>query len=153
MSRRKEFYIILFIIFAFSVIFYFYAMSKISKPIDYDELSIVTSKQEYNAEEKAVVIIENTSDKKACFSSCYPFYVQIQNPEKKFYNYEECPYEDVANICIDPYQKKSFEIDLKGQAMIVPADYRLVVSACLSCNLGDAFKREEFFFSNEFRVK
>lgn len=146
MNKKKEFYIILFIVLIFSAIFYFYAINKISEPVDYDELSITTSKQEYNAEEKAVVEIENISDKKACFSSCYPFYVQIQNPEKKFYNYEECPYEDVANICIDPHQKKSFEIDLKGQAMTVPANYRFVISACLTCNLGDAFKRDEFFF-------
>ena len=152
-NSKTLFYIILFFLLFFSVIFYFYALNKSVSFIDYDEILVKTNKQEYVSDENAVVIIENISDKKACFSSCYPFYVQIQDQTKKFYKYEECPFEDIASVCIEPNQKKAFEIDLKDQRILSATDnYRFVISACLSCNLGDAFKREEFFFSNEFKV-
>ncbi|MDD5013445.1 MAG: hypothetical protein PHD93_03600 [Candidatus Pacebacteria bacterium] len=152
-NSKKIFYIILFLLLIGSFIFYLYALNKSTGFIDYDELLVKTNKQEYNSGEKAIITIENTSDKKACFSSCYPFYVQIQDQSKKFYQYEECPFEDVANVCIEPNDKKSFQIDLKEQRILsAPDSYRFVISACLSCNLGESFKKEEFFFSNEFKV-
>ena len=152
-SSKKTFYIILFLLLICSFIFYLYALNKSASFTDYDELLIKTNKQEYGSDEKAIIVIENTSDKKACFSSCYPFYVQIQDQTKKFYQYEACPFEDVANICIEPGDKKSFQIDLEEQRILsAPDNYRFVISACLSCDLGEAFKKEEFFFSNEFKV-
>ncbi|HNP79721.1 MAG TPA: hypothetical protein PKI00_02635 [Candidatus Pacearchaeota archaeon] len=152
--NKKVLYIILFILLIGSVIFYLYATTRTSEPIDYDELVVSTDKEEYSANEKAIINIKNVSDKRACFSSCYPFYVQTQDQDKKFYQYEECPFEDIVSVCVDPHQDKYFEIDLGEQ--IIPksnSSYAFVISACLTCDTGDTFKRDDFFFSNKFIVK
>lgn len=152
-NSKTLFYAILFLLLIFSILFYLYAINKSSSFVDYEELLIKTDKQEYSSEEKAKIIIENISDKKVCFSSCYPFYVQIQDQTKKFYKYEECSFEDVASVCIDPKQKKAFEVDLKDQRILSSTNnYRFVISACLSCKLGDRFIKEGLFFSNQFKV-
>lgn len=150
---KLVFYAILFILLIFSIIFYGYSLKVSSIPVDnYEPLKISTDKQEYTPEEKAVIIIENVSDKKACFSSCYPFFVQKQESTWRSYEYGNCPKENIAEACIIPYGKKAFEVDLKNQG-ILAANYRFIVSACLSCNAGEKFKTDNVFFSNEFKVK
>jgi hypothetical protein len=147
------FYAILFILLIFSIFFYGYSLKISSVPIDNQEdLKVSTDKQEYGQNEKSIIVIENVSEKKACFSSCYPFFVQKQESTWRSYEYETCPKENIAEVCINPYGKKAFEVILEDQG-ILAGNYRFIVSACTKCNVGDRFETSEVFFSNEFKVK
>lgn len=151
-NPKLIFYIFLIVLFVFSVFFYIYSMKQSSTPInDYESLSIHTDKEEYDHKDKAIIIIENISDNNVCFSSCYPFYIQKKDMTWENFKYGQCLQKDVAETCINPYGKKAFEVSLEDMG-IASANHRFVVTACLNCNIGDDFRIDEIFFSNEFKV-
>jgi hypothetical protein len=150
---RVVFYTVLFAMLIFSIFLYIYSLNEPESPFDnYEALTIRTDKWEYTPTEKAIIIIENTSDKKACFSSCYPFYLEKQEASWQYYRYDQCPEDNIADICVNPYDKKAFEVFL-GDLWPTPASHRFVISTCFTCNEGDKFKMDEIFFSNVFKIE
>jgi hypothetical protein len=129
------------------VVSYFFQGSSSSK--DYS-INIVTDKEEYSAGEILKVKIENNSDEKLCFSSCYPYFIQRNVTGWQDYRYEECEEENVAEKCVDPGQTKAFELTLPK---VVAGNHRLLVPACVNCGINDLFKRTKELFSNKFTVK
>lgn len=113
-------------------------------------VKILTDKGEYSPGEPLRVKIENNSEERVCFSSCYPYYIQRKNGKWENYRYADCPKEDVVDNCVDPESKKAFELNLPS---ISEGPHRLAVGACLNCELKELFKKEENFFSNRFFVK
>ncbi|MDD2731715.1 MAG: hypothetical protein PHI53_00775 [Candidatus Pacebacteria bacterium] len=114
-------------------------------------LKIITDKNEYASEEVLKLRIENDSNKKLCFSSCYPYYMEIkENNDWKRYSYNECSFEDKADKCIDVNGLKGFQLNVPK---VSSGTHRLAVSVCISCNENDDFKEESFYYSNEFIIK
>ncbi|OGZ27681.1 MAG: hypothetical protein A2365_03485 [Candidatus Nealsonbacteria bacterium RIFOXYB1_FULL_40_15] len=146
--EKKDFYIILsglaFIIILVVVSFY------LPKKAEAENVLILTDKSEYSAGDSLKIKIENHKKDRICFSSCYPYMLQKKNGDWLNYNYEECNKEDMVEKCIDPDDKKAFEIVLPN---INSGPHRIQISACLGCSVNEKFKEQESFFSNNFIVK
>ena len=110
----------------------------------------VTDKEEYQIGGDLKVKIENDSAKSICFSSCYPYYFEKKRIGWKAYPYIECPYSDLAAVCVDPKQVKAFELDIPG---LEKGDHRLAIPACVGCSLNEAFRKDQWFYSNGFIIK
>ena len=113
-------------------------------------VKILTDKGEYSPGEMLKVKIENNSEEKFCFSSCYPYYIQKKNGGWETYRYVDCPQEDVVDNCVAPKSIKAFELEVPP---VSEGPHRLAISACLSCQIRELFKKEKSFFSNRFFVK
>ena len=113
-------------------------------------ISIITDKDEYFSGETLKVKIENNSENKICFSSCYPYHIQKKNGDWESYRYVDCPTENIADNCVNPKAVKAFELNLPK---IADGTHRLAIEACLSCQLKELFKKEKNFFSNRFYIK
>lgn len=107
-------------------------------------------KNSYNIGGMAKIKISNTSNQKMCFSSCYPYYLEIKN-EKGFesYSYLECEAPNLAEKCVNPGETKAFEFQL---AYARKGIHRLAISSCSSCEEGKEFKAEKWLYSNEFHI-
>lgn len=75
-------------------------------------LSVELNKQMYNQGEEVRITIRNNSFKQACFSSCYPYYLQRKEGEWENYNYPSCPEQDVNIPCISASETKKFKFNL-----------------------------------------
>ncbi len=86
-----------------------------------------------------------------CLSSCYPYYLQRKNEsgEWKTYEYAECPFEDKIETCISPLKGKEFKTSVP---QVKEGTYRVMISVCKSCSMGERFKKEGDLFSEEFEV-
>lgn len=114
------------------------------------EVTAVTDKQEYiKGEEVLKVKIENTSEKKICFSSCSPFYLQKKGDGYDGFNYKEC-LDDLAETCVDPSGVKAFAINLPSK---VEGEYLLAIPACVGCSAQQKFREDQKIYSNEFVIK
>lgn len=117
------------------------------------KLVIITDKKDYEAGEGLRVKIENYFLKKACFSSCHPYYLELKELKDKewaSYNYKECLHSNIAETCIEPGQIKAFEISLSG---IKKGLHRISLPACINCLEGTEFRKDKIFYSNEFEIK
>lgn len=115
------------------------------------EVLISTNKSEYKKGENIIVKIENKTNKKICFSSCYPYYLERKNGEWKSYLYDNCPELDLTTTCIKPNKEKFFQIDDFSYAK--EGSHRLLVPVCVGCDLAENFKEDKKFYSNEFLIK
>ena len=117
------------------------------------ELSVLTYEKEYQAGENPKVKITNNSPEKICFSSCYPYYLEKNNGSPlTSYQYGSCPHPDVAEICMEPKEVKSFEI-LLDNMVIEKGKHRVAIPACIRCVLQENFRKDKFFYSNGFMIK
>jgi len=117
-----------------------------------EEIKITTEKQEYTILEAIKIKIENNSNKKICLDSsfCYPYYLEYKDEnEWKSPSYIECSVDYLIETCIDPKGVKAFEI--------VPSEpegiYRLAIPVCNECNIGEAFREDQWFYSDEFIIR
>jgi len=113
-------------------------------------IAIITDKEEYLPGDELKVKIENNSEDKVCFSSCYPYFIQKENGNWKDYRYEDCPEENLVEKCIEPKTVRAFELTIPQ----IPEGYhRLSIGACLNCQLNEVFKNTRELFSNKFIIK
>jgi hypothetical protein len=113
---------------------------------------IKTYQKEYAKGENPKIKINNTTDKTICFSSCYPYYLEKDDGSSQAYRYGACPYPDIAETCMKPGEVKAFEI-LLDKTEIEKGAHRIAVPACVGCALQESFRRDAWFYSNEFVVK
>lgn len=109
-------------------------------------------KYDYSHADKLRVEIENKEGKSICFSSCYPYVLQMKNIGWNDYSYSGCEEQNVAEICIDPGQLKAFEIPL-NEISLKPAVHRLAIPACIGCAIGEQFRVDKIIYSSEFEIK
>lgn len=116
------------------------------------EISILTYQKDYPEGENPKIKIKNNSTKTVCFSSCYPYYLESKNGDLKSYRYGSCPYSDVAEICMEAGEVKAFEL-LWDKMSVNKGLHRIAIPTCLGCTLQENFRKDKFFYSNEFIVK
>ena len=137
------------IIIIFLVIILILVVGFLLKPKAPRELTITTDKTEYALGEAPTITIKNNLASSICLSSCYPYYLEKNNGEWKNYLYEKCGEPDLVEICIESNQ-------VKGLELIVPALqaglHKIAVPSCLNCQIGQPFKEDQRFYSNEFTI-
>ena len=117
-----------------------------------DLVIILTDKQEYESGENLRVKIENNTKERVCFSSCYPYYIQKMNGDKQWkdYQYEDCTNDNLVEDCVDSKNVKAFEFTVPR---IDQGEHRLIIGACVGCNLRQSFERHKNLISNNFIIK
>jgi hypothetical protein len=115
--------------------------------------TVTTYKTEYSEGENPRIKIENHTGERICFSSCYPYYLE-KNNGKGFasYKYDDCQETDIVQTCIEPAQIKAFELLLEDMRLDKGA-HRVAVPACVGCVFQEKFRKDEWFYSNEFIIK
>ncbi len=122
----------------------------ISSKTSVEKTKVITDKKEYLIETALKVKIKNDLKTAICFSSCYPYYFERKDGTWESYQYVNCPGTDLAEECTDSNQIKAFELTIPS---IEKGVYRLAIPACVGCNLYDKFKKDQWFYSNEFTVE
>jgi hypothetical protein len=117
-----------------------------------EPIKAVTEKKTYSTADELKVEIKNNTESKVCFSSCYPYLMQIKEGTWNDYKYPSCDKENVAEVCIEPKNLKAFAISL-SETFVKPALHRLAIPACLGCVLGEQFRVDKILYSNEFEIK
>lgn len=138
--------IILLVLIVIAGIFYFYKFS-----YQKESVSILTQKKDYAMNDELKLKIENGMDNKICFSSCYPYYIQEKQNGWNAYSYPECGQENVVSNCVDPKTAKAFGITLNDFSLGGDG-HRLAIPACIGCVIGEKFRVDKIFYSNEFEV-
>ena len=113
-------------------------------------VGISTDKLEYAPGDSQIVSIKNDFGKTICFSSCYPYRLEKRDAEWEAYEYDECPDEDVVDVCIGQSGIKKFKIALDEAEAGV---HRISIGVCVDCGIGAPFKEDKIFYSNSFEVK
>lgn len=114
---------------------------------------IETSKNVYSKDEKIRIVIKNNLKENICFSSCYPFYLERRSSSWEVYPYVECKKKDIITTCINSGKEKIFETVGSPLQWISSGLHRLLIPACVGCKVGDEFRENRKFYSNEFQVK
>ena len=128
------------------------------------EVKITTEKQEYAIGQAIKIKIENNSEKKICFSSasCYPYYLEKKEEDKwTSYSYSDCSSDNSVEVCIDSKGVKAFElVPITSLPLmqwkpgsIISGVHRLAIPVCNECNIGEVFKEDQWFYSDEFIIK
>jgi len=114
-------------------------------------VSIYTDKEEYLEGEVLKVAIGNNSKENICFSSCYPYLLEKKNSNGEWekYLYAGCEEENIAKDCIESQKIKTFEILSEREKGL----HRLCLSACIGCKVGEKFREDKIFYSNDFLIK
>jgi hypothetical protein len=142
-------YVFLAFVFIIGIIFY----SKIEKNNASAEIiKAFTEKNNYSVSDELKVEIENKESQTVCFSSCYPYIIQIKKDTWDNYSYPQCDKENVAETCINPNQSKAFAIAL-NEMSLEPTMHRLAIPACIGCAIGEQFRVDKIIYSNEFEIK
>jgi len=151
MDKKDIFIVILGIIILAAIIAasYFLPEKPAEKWVE-NNIRILTDKTEYSPGDVLKIKIENNSEEKICFSSCYPYYIQRRNKGWETYHYTDCPEDNVVNNCIEANSVKAFETTLPP---INKGSHRLAIEACVACQLKELFRKEKSFFSNQFFIK
>ena len=128
-------------------------------------LVVTTDKKNYASASTMKIKIKNYFlFQEACLSSCYPYFLQRKKAvdslsaagttehgvEWENYFYEECPYPDEIEKCIEPWKTRAFQTSLSD--LLEGGIYRVVIPACRNCKVGEAFRATNRFFSSEFEI-
>lgn len=115
------------------------------------EVKVITDKTEYKAGDALKVKIENNLSQKMCLSSCFPYYWEKKAGEEwKGYQYIDCQASDLVERCVEPKQVKAFELTIPSIGI---GPHRLAVPACIGCSLQEAFRKDQWFYSNDFVIE
>ncbi len=115
------------------------------------DIVILTDKGDYSSVGELKLKVENGTGKEVCFSSCYPYSIQGKGDGWGNYAYSGCDKEDTVSTCVDPKGTKAFAITL-GDFNLDYDYHRLAIPACIGCAVGDKFRADKTFYSNEFLV-
>ena len=114
--------------------------------------TIVTEQNDYKMDENGRVKITNDSTKKLCFSSCFPYVLEVKR-EKGFegYSYSDfvCETPDLAGECVNSGETKMFEFPF---TLANEGVHRIGVRLCMDCVEKGEFKEEDMIYSNEFNL-
>jgi len=138
-------FLIILVVIVFVIIFAFQQAAQSEK------VNIVTDKSEYGVGEVLKVKIENNSKKNVCFSSCYPYYLEKEK-EKEWeeYPYPNCLTDNLVEKCISSGEIKAFKLTLP---LRFTGSLRLAIPISVQGNMGEIFKEDKRFYSNQFMVK
>ena len=114
------------------------------------KIVILTDKTGYQNGGSLRIKIRNLSLRNICFSACYPYYLEIKDGQWKSYNYQACPYDDLAESCLTLLGTKTFEISLPR---VKSGIHRISVPICNNCRAGQGFEETGRFYSNEFEIE
>lgn len=115
-----------------------------------EEVLIATDNTKYEKEGVLKITVTNNLRRNICFSSCYPYYLEKKNGEWKSYIYGDCQETNLNETCINPGQEKTFEINL---SLVEKGLHRIAVPVCTGCKIGENFREDKRFYSNEFMIK
>jgi len=115
-----------------------------------DSINVVTDNGVYSTGDNLKIKIENNSEDKICFSSCYPYYFEKKEGAWNNYRYSECPEEDKIEKCVESRNVKAFELEIPS---VKKGVHRIALPACIGCDLNESFSENGRFYSNEFLVK
>ena len=115
------------------------------------QVLIITKRPIYHSNEELNLAIKNVLPNNVCFSSCYPYYLEIKMDKWRSYEYyEECPHPDLIDACISPGFAKYFSVILPD---LSPGLHRIRVPVVSSGKVGEDFEIDKIYYSNEFIVK
>jgi len=113
------------------------------------EVIITTDKKEYGSNEALTMTVKNNLTNSICFSPCSLGLLEKKNGQWEIYNYEECKKPDECLERIESNQVKSFEFDIYA---IEPGLHRINLPTCIDCQIGEVFREDQIFYSNEFTI-
>lgn len=115
------------------------------------QVLIITEKPKYLPHAELKLAIKNILPNTICFSSCYPYYLETQGKQWITYEYYDiCLHPDLIEICLDPGYGKFFGIDLPDLA---PGTHRIKVPVTISGKVGEKFREDQIFYSNDFLIR
>lgn len=115
----------------------------------------VTDRNEYKTGANLEIAINNNFGKTVCFSSCYPYYLQLLPPGEadklnwQNYEYAKCQKRDIITTCMPDKGAKTFEINLDS---VDAGTNRIMIPVCVGCSAGEEFKQGDIIYSNNFKV-
>jgi len=114
------------------------------------QVLIRSSQLEYDLAAEPIITIQNGLQKNLCFSECYRYYLEKKNGEWQSYLYGDCQDPDLIKRCIEPGEAVGFALIIDFPE---PGLHRAALPVCLGCEIGDYFKEDQRFYSNEFLIK
>jgi len=132
------------------IVFVLFMVPRGEKKEEKSGVGVSPEKLQYKIGESLKVRIENNSEEKLCFSSCYPYYFERKNGKWQAYEYSDCPEQNLVKSCIGAEAIKAFEIILPE---IKQGIHRLAVPVCVECQNEKVFNEEKWLYSNEFDIK
>jgi len=115
-------------------------------------LLVLTEKPIYFPNGELKLTVKNVSPNNICFSSCYPYYLEVQKEKKwiTYEYYEVCLHPDLIESCLEPGYAKFFSVDLPDLA---PGTHRIRVPVTISGKVSKEFRQDQIFYSNDFIIK
>ncbi len=112
----------------------------------------VTDRDNYMPGDPLTINVKNGTGKAVCFSSCYPYLVERRDGAGDWaqFEYDDCPYPEVASDCVPAGGIKKFRLPLDEAEVGLN---RLKLNICFDCAAGDPFLAESVIYSNVFEVK
>jgi hypothetical protein len=128
--------------------------SLVPQKTEFGGAKVITNKDRYKIGENLKVKIKNGLKTDICFSSCSPYYFERKDGSWEAYQYSAlaCQSEDVAKPCVRSKTVKAFELNIPSTA-IKKGVHRLAIPACIGCSLFDRFKKDKWFYSNQFIIQ
>ncbi len=105
----------------------------------------------YELDDILEVFVQNDFGREVCFSSCYPYLMEMQAQDGGWgeYVYGDCGWDDQAADCVPSHGAKKFRIFLADASVGV---HRLKLPLCFDC-AGESFKPEQAIYSNIFNIQ
>lgn len=105
----------------------------------------------YQIGEKVELTVENGFNREICFSSCYPYIMEIQNKKGEWeeYVYQDCASPDRAIDCVPARALKKFRIAPEDAEIGV---HRLKIPVCFDCLAGQSFGSDQALYSGTFII-
>jgi hypothetical protein len=115
------------------------------------QVLIITKEPVYESKSTLSLAIKNVMPNNICFSSCYPYYLEVKTDKWKTYEYyESCPNPDLIESCIEPDYARFFSIDLPD---LSPGLHRIRVPVTIAGRAGEEFQMDQIYYSNEFIIR
>lgn len=115
------------------------------------DFGVELSKQIYDKGEKVRITVRNNTLKQICFSSCYPYYLQVKNGDWHSYNYSECFEEDLNVPCLSSGESRKFKFTLRKS--IRSEIHRIAIPIDKEGTAGEKFEEDKKIYSEPFEVK
>lgn len=113
-------------------------------------VAIETDRNRYQEDESLRLKIENDSEDSLCFSSIFPYFLERKENDKwTLYKYQPLIKKDLIVKCMLAGEVKAFETVLFGTKGI----HRIAIPFCANCQIGEEFKANKIYHSNEFIIR
>jgi hypothetical protein len=150
-KNKKIFKTVLFVL-LFILIFIFFLLIRnwiIWKKYEVQNVAVYTDRARYQEEETLRLKINNESQDVLCFSNFFPYFLEKKEGEKwTLYRYVPLQNKDLIVKCMAAGEIKAFETVLFGGKGI----HRIAIPFCANCKIGNEFKANKIYHSNEFII-